>query len=138
MDGRPRLPSRLMTQLVKSAVHCGNGFAAGFGPYHSTGLSRYNAASELGCGNAATRVHYASRRRGDRMAARGARAAGGDAVRRIGFLVPCPTDGQSCRAALCSGCNEFGWTEGRTIAFDYRWAERHRSAVRESQPISSD
>jgi hypothetical protein len=27
------------------AVHCGNGFDAGFSPYQSTRLSRYNAAS---------------------------------------------------------------------------------------------
>ena len=28
-----------------SAVHCGNGFDAGFSPYQSARLSRYNAAS---------------------------------------------------------------------------------------------
>jgi hypothetical protein len=27
------------------AVHCGNGFYAGFSPYQSTRLSRYNAVS---------------------------------------------------------------------------------------------
>jgi hypothetical protein len=27
------------------AVHCGNGFDAGFNPYQSTRLSRYNTAS---------------------------------------------------------------------------------------------
>jgi hypothetical protein len=27
------------------AVHCGNGFEAGFSPYRSTRLSRYNAVS---------------------------------------------------------------------------------------------
>jgi hypothetical protein len=27
------------------AVHCGNGFDAGFSPYQSTCLSRYNAVS---------------------------------------------------------------------------------------------
>jgi len=27
------------------AVHCGNGFDAGFSPYQSTRLSRYNAVS---------------------------------------------------------------------------------------------
>jgi hypothetical protein len=36
------------------AVHCGTGFGAGFSPYQSTRLSRYNAAPELGCGYAAT------------------------------------------------------------------------------------
>jgi hypothetical protein len=37
------------------AVHCGNGFDAGFSPYQSTRLSRYNAVPlELGCGYAAT------------------------------------------------------------------------------------
>ena len=30
------------------AVHCGNGFDAGFGPYQSTRLSRYNAVSYSG------------------------------------------------------------------------------------------
>ena len=31
--------------LATLAVHCGNGFDAGFGPYRSTRLSRYNAVS---------------------------------------------------------------------------------------------
>jgi hypothetical protein len=35
-------------------VHRGDGFNAGFSPYQSTRLSRYNAVSELGSGYAAT------------------------------------------------------------------------------------
>jgi hypothetical protein len=39
------------------AVHCGNGFDAGFSPYQSTRLSRYNAVSrawERICGDASS------------------------------------------------------------------------------------
>src|ERR1017187_6886341 len=44
------------------AVHCGNGFDAGFSPYQSTRLSRYNAGSLAWGGRHATaRVHYAYR-----------------------------------------------------------------------------
>jgi hypothetical protein len=31
--------------LATLAVHCGNGFAAGFSPYQSTRLNRYDAVS---------------------------------------------------------------------------------------------
>src|ERR1039458_9349436 len=44
------------------AVHCGNGFDAGFSPYQSTRLSRYNAGSlAWGERHATARVHYAYR-----------------------------------------------------------------------------
>ena len=38
-SGLPGAPSATL------AVHCGNGFDAGFSPYQSTRLRRYNAAS---------------------------------------------------------------------------------------------
>src|SRR5450631_3514806 len=60
-------------------VHCRNDFAAGFSPYQSTRLSRYNAAPELGVSHAATRVHHASRQCGDCVAIGGAGTACGKA-----------------------------------------------------------
>jgi hypothetical protein len=75
MDRRPRLPSRLMTHKRHWLCTAAMVLMPGLSPYQSTRLSRYNATPELGCSNAATRVHHASRRRGG-VAARGARAAG--------------------------------------------------------------
>src|SRR5207302_9563313 len=40
----PRAPS-IHDPQTTLAVHCGNGFDAGFSPYQSTRLSRYNAIS---------------------------------------------------------------------------------------------
>src|SRR5450759_2744026 len=58
------------------AVHFGNGFDAGFSPYQSTRLSRYNAVS--GGRHEAARVHHSYRRRGGDVAAYCACAAAGD------------------------------------------------------------
>jgi hypothetical protein len=38
------------------AVHCGNGFDAGFNPYQSTRLNRYDAPPELEGGHEAART----------------------------------------------------------------------------------
>ena len=71
----------------------------------------------------APRVHHAARRRGGRVAARGARAASGEAAdhrvpRRRHADKPAPWI-----AAFVQRLRELGWIEGRTVAIEYRWAE---------------
>jgi putative ABC transport system substrate-binding protein len=67
----------------------------------------------LGGSNETARVHHASRRRGRRMAARGARAA--DAA---DHRVLEPDD-------------DVGWIEGRAVALKVRWAEARRERAAE-------
>jgi putative ABC transport system substrate-binding protein len=54
-----------------------------------------------------------------------ARAQQGELIRRIGVLtdtVESDLEGQARIAALRQGLQELGWTEGRNIRSDYRWA----------------
>ena len=58
------------------------------------------------------------------MAARGA-AQQGEPMRRVGVLMPYregDAEGQAVVAALQRGLQDLGWTEGRNIRFDIRWA----------------
>ena len=86
------------------------------------------------------RVHHAARRRGGGVAARGARAAAGEAAdhrvlgRGHGFGL------RRWIAAFVQRLRELGWIEGRTVAIEYRWAEgrseryrRNRRRVRSAQ-----
>jgi putative tryptophan/tyrosine transport system substrate-binding protein len=53
------------------------------------------------------------------------RAQQGEPMRRVGVLMPYPegdAKGQSSVAALQRGLRDLGWTEGRNIRFDIRWA----------------
>jgi putative ABC transport system substrate-binding protein len=53
-----------------------------------------------------------------------ARAQQGNRVRRIGVFMNLPEgdpDGTHWIAALLKALDEFGWTEGRNIRFDFRW-----------------
>jgi putative ABC transport system substrate-binding protein len=54
-----------------------------------------------------------------------ARAQQADPVRRIGVLIgllESDQEGQARLAAFRSGLEEFGWSDGRNIQIDYRWA----------------
>jgi putative ABC transport system substrate-binding protein len=58
------------------------------------------------------------------VAARGARAAAGDQVRRIGVLMnPAESDpeGQTRIASFLQGLQEAGWSVGRNVQIDIRW-----------------
>ena len=71
----------------------------------------------------APRVHHAARRRGGRVAARGARAAAGERMRRIGVLMSLAADdpeGQARVAAFLKVCGNWAGptaaTRGSTSA----------------------
>ena len=81
------------------------------------------SAAPTRCSNdAATRVHHAPRRRGGRVAARGARSAAKMPV--IGFINPAsPVELANRVSAFRNGLAELGFVEGRNVMIEYRWAE---------------
>jgi putative tryptophan/tyrosine transport system substrate-binding protein len=115
--------------------------ATRFEPYQSTRFTRYNAAPELGAdmrrrefisllGGAAAWPHVAHAQQGQR---------------RIGFLstgVESDPQGQANLQALRQELQQFGWTEGRNLRIEYRWAagdaERARAYARELTELKLD
>jgi putative ABC transport system substrate-binding protein len=94
--------------------------------------------------NEAPRVHIAARRRGSGVA-RSWRAQQPERVRRIGVLMPLAaddTEGQVRNAAFLQGLQELGWTVGRNLRLDYRWAagdaDRLRSYAAELVALAPD
>jgi putative ABC transport system substrate-binding protein len=74
-----------------------------------------------------------------------ARAQQGEQVRRIGVLMPLAADdpeGQSRVAAFAQGLQQSGWTIGRNVRIDTRWAagdaERIRKYAAELAALAPD
>src|ERR1700730_6719693 len=105
------------------AMHYGKGFEAGFSPYQSTRLSRYNAVA-LSLGADMRRREFITLLGGAAAWPLTARAQQPGKLPLVGMLVPGTqtTHGQWF-AALVQRLRELGWIEGRTIAIEYRWAE---------------
>ena len=73
------------------------------------------------------------------------RAQQGERVRRIGVLMVYPEDdpeGQLRAVAFRQGLQQLGWTEGRNVRIDFRWAagvtERFRSHAAELAALTPD
>src|SRR5262249_50334132 len=78
------------------------------------------------------RLHHASRRRGGRVAARGARAAA-QKIPRIGVVLPTTADDvdyQAWLGAFHQGLAQSGWIIGRNVRIDTRWAGNKADDVR--------
>ena len=70
----------------------------------------------------AARVHHAARRRGGGVAARGARAAAGDAGDRVPRRQSPDAFADRLRG-FRQGLKDTGYVEGENVAIEYRWAE---------------
>jgi putative ABC transport system substrate-binding protein len=76
---------------------------------------------------------------------RAARAQQADQMRRVGVLESRAADdpeGQARLAVFAQGLRELGWTEGRNLRIDYRWAaadaDRHRTYAAELVALAPD
>ena len=74
-------------------------------------------------GNATTRFRQGDRRRGCRVAARGALAAGRDAGNRVPSVPYRLTDLSERVRGFRQGLKDTGYVEGENVAIEYRWAE---------------
>ena len=60
-----------------------------------------------------------------------ARAQQSERMRRIGVFMPLAADDKQAQARLAAflqGLQELGWTDGRNVRIDYRWAAAMPSA----------
>jgi len=118
------------------AVHCGNGFDAGFSPYRSTRLSRYNAASNWG-GRADKGIDLMTRRKFTALLAGAALVRStptysqpAQKVPIVGFLHPgFPDSGSPVFDALSQGLRDAGYVEGETVKIEARWARGKPDAL---------
>src|SRR5262245_41571307 len=67
-----------------------------------------------------------------------ARAQQGERVRRIGVFANLPEDDPESRlniTAFAQGLADLGWTVGRNVQIDYRWAEGDADRVRRAAEL---
>jgi putative ABC transport system substrate-binding protein len=102
---------------------------AGFSPYQSARLSRYDAHSDLG----------AARRRREFLGAVGGavatwpsavRAQQADKLRRVGFIWNSPQAFHDAMEAFRDALRGLGYVEGKTIALELRYAEGNPERMR--------
>jgi putative tryptophan/tyrosine transport system substrate-binding protein len=113
------------------AVHCGNGFDARFEPYQSTHLSRYNAGPRA----------WANMQRREFISLLGSAAVSCPLAAHaqqkaklpiIGVMgAATPSVWAPWIAVFVQQLRERGWTEDRTVAIEYRWAEGHTERAAE-------
>jgi len=87
---------------------------------------------EAGAADEATRLHRASRWHGGGMAV-GGHAQNLDRIRRIAALIPLSVDDPLAQArvsALMEGLQQLGWTDGRNIRIEIRWAAANAFGAR--------
>ena len=87
---------------------------------------------EAGGGHEAAGIHRAARRRGSAWPL-AARAQQAERVRRIGVLLPAAADDpemQARLAAFLQGLAQLGWTDGRNVRIDTRWAAADAAEIR--------
>jgi putative tryptophan/tyrosine transport system substrate-binding protein len=120
-----------MTPSTTLAVHCGNGFECLLGA-----LSKYSFEPiqcwPLSLGAAMRRREFISLLGGVVTWPLAARAQQPDRVRRIGVLMgyaESDREGQTAVAAFREGLQKPGWTEGRDIRIDTRWAAGDTDAM---------
>ena len=93
---------------------------AGFSPYQSTRLSRYDVTLSLGADMTAPIHHVCLRRSGMPFVLQAQ-----ERVRRIGVLMyttPDEPESQARVTALAQGLQEAGWAVGRNVRIDTRWS----------------
>ena len=107
-------------------------YGSGRGACHEMHVPTATAARVHRAARRRARVHHAARRRGGRgRSRRGAAAA--SAMRRIGVLMPATADDPECQARLAAflqGLQQLGWTDGRNVRIDTRWAAGDADGIR--------
>src|SRR5215471_20792476 len=78
------------------------------------------------------RVHHDARRRGCRVAVRGARATTGEAADDRILRHEHARSTESMDRRILQRLREVGWIEGRTVAVEYRWAQGRTERYDES------
>jgi putative ABC transport system substrate-binding protein len=123
-DGLKALDPNRPIREATLAVHCGNGFDAGFSPYQSTRLSRYNAVC-WAWGSEMKRREFIQALGGAAVFPLAAHAQQRGPMRRVGVLMNVAADDPESAARIAAFLKELqqlGWSDGRNVQIDTRWA----------------